>query len=276
MSRKGRWFSVLGIGLVATALALTVALGAPQVSLAAGQPAAVAQQQGPNGPGNPYDTYLAEALGITVDELNAAREQAYAAAVDKALAQGLITQAQADVLRDNPRFARRGLGMLLRLAGAKAEDFDPQALLADALGVSVEDLQEAQEKAADAAFEARLTEALENGRITQEQADLMKARRALMEFIREQNFFGKAVEAAVKAGVISQAQADAILGAGDDLGGLGFGPRLGMGRGFGPGGRGMRGFGGRGMRGFGFGPGCGDDGFGAPIPPSAPDGGSAQ
>ena len=276
MSRKGHWFSVLGTGLVATALALTIALGAPQVSLAAGQSAAVAQQGGPGGPGTPYDTYLAEALGITVDELNAAREQAHAAAVDKALEQGLITQAQADALRDNPRFGRQGLGMLLRLAGAKAEDFDAHALLADALGIRVEDLQEAQEKAADAAFEARLAEALENGRITQEQADLMKARRALMEFIREQNFFAKAVEAAVKAGVISQAQADAILEADQGLGGFGWGPGLGFGRGFGPGARGMRGFGGRGMRGFGFGPGCGNDGFGAPIPPSAPDGGSAQ
>ncbi len=276
MSSKARWFSVLGAGLVAAALVVG-AFASPQVSLAAGLPAAAAQREGPGGPGTPQDTYLAEALGITVDELNAAREQAYEAAIDQALEQGLITQAQADALRADPRLGRPGLRMLLRLGGAKAEDFDWQALLAEALGISVEELQEAQAKAEQAAFEARLAEALESGRITQEQAELIRARRALAQFIREQNFFAKAVEAAVKAGVISQAQADAILGAGDDWGGFGFGPGLGLGRGLGRGGPGMRGFGGgRGMRGgFGFGLGCGD-GLEPPIPPSAPDGGSAQ
>jgi hypothetical protein len=41
---------------------------------------------------------LANALGITVEELTAARQKANEAAIDQALAQGLITQAQADQL----------------------------------------------------------------------------------------------------------------------------------------------------------------------------------
>lgn len=86
-------------------------------------------------------------------------------------------------------------------------DIDYQALLANALGITVEKLQEAAKAAAD----ARLAQAVTDGKITQEQVDLMKAQQALRTYIQEKGFYAEAVKQAVADGVITQAQADAIL-----------------------------------------------------------------
>jgi hypothetical protein len=196
--------------------------------------------------GGGSDTYLAEALGITADELQAAEETAYEAAIDQALEQGLITQAQADTLKEQAgttgRFGGRGLKGFLGLAGDTTIDMD--ALLADALGITVDELTTARTEAQDLALAA----AVEDGRITQEQADQIKAEQALKTYLNEQGFedqvrtlYESLVDQAVQAGVITQAQADAIL-ANQGTRGL-FGPHGGMG---GFGGRG--GFEGRGMR----------------------------
>ena len=90
----------------------------------------------------------------------------------------------------------------------------------------------AQQKAAD----ARLAQAVQDGRITQEQADLQKAAQALRQYIEDNDLYGKAVTAAVADGVLTQAQADAILSA--KTGMHGFGGDFG---GFMPGGRGGHG-----------------------------------
>jgi len=175
---------------------------------------------------------LANALGITVEELTAAMQTANTAAIDLALEQGLITQAQADQLKERGEafpFAGRWHGWM----GENGIDFE--ALLADALGITTEQLQQAQTQA----FEARIDQAVTDGNLTQEQADLMKGRRALFssEIFQTamQSAFKSAVEAAVSSGVITQAQADLILEqAGNRFDGMG-------------------GFGGRGMFGPGFG-----------------------
>jgi len=244
---------------VVVALAAGAFFGLPQVSLAASGASTAAQGTGPGGPGMPDSTYLADALGITMDELTAAQQKAREAAIDQALEQGLITEAQAAALRSQEGAGiRGGLMMLLRLGGAS--EIDQEALLADALGISVEELQAAQQKAQQAAFDANLAQALEDGRITQAQADLMKARQALQQYIQEQGFLSKAVDAAVKAGVLTQEQADAILQSGQGLGGLGM-------RGFG---MGEFGFGGPGGRGGGRGEfGC--FGRGGALDNAAPD-----
>lgn len=55
------------------------------------------------------NTLLANALGITVDQLNAAHTQAHNQTIQEALNQGLITQAQADAMWAGTS-GRRGLG----------------------------------------------------------------------------------------------------------------------------------------------------------------------
>jgi len=233
-TRKGK-LALLG-GVVLTALTLTATLVLVPAALAAGPNTSV-QREGrqmwgaPEKGGLAADSFLAEALGITTDELSAAQQKAWEAGIQQALDEGLITQAQADELKSNQRVG--GFGMLGRWSLASS-DIDPEALLADALGITVEKLQEAEQAAAD----ARLAQAVEDGRITQEQADMMKARDALQKYFEEKGFFKSAIDQAVQDGVITQEQADAILS------------QAGQGMfGFGMGGCGMGGHGGRGGRG---------------------------
>ncbi len=122
-------------------------------------------------------TYLAEALGITVDELNAAQDQAYAAWLADAVAQGQLTQEQADQI-----LAQRALKNYIQV----------NAILAEALGMTVDDLEAALagqsltdlmvERGIDtvtlranaqAAYEAAVQRAVADGVITQAQADEM-------------------------------------------------------------------------------------------------------
>lgn len=121
------------------------------------------------------DALLADALGITVDELQAAREEAADAALDLAVEEGLITEERAELVR-----ARRALKVYI----------DHDALLAKALGVSVEDVQAAREErslrnlffesdltpaelrdALEAGYQDAVEQAVADGVITQEQAD---------------------------------------------------------------------------------------------------------
>jgi len=125
------------------------------------------------------DEYLAEALGITVEQLQAARDQAYAAALADAVADGSITQEQAD-----QRLAARALRSAI----------DQQALVAEALGLTVEELEAA----------------LAGG---QSLRDIMSAQGIDASTLRAnvQAAYEAAVAQAVADGVITQAQADAIL-----------------------------------------------------------------
>lgn len=84
-----------------------------------------------------------------------------------------------------------------------------QGFLADALGITVEELQAAQLKARD----AMIDKAVADGTLTQEQADLMKARQAFMQYYAAENAqtLEDALNAAVEAGAITQEQADLLL-----------------------------------------------------------------
>jgi polyhydroxyalkanoate synthesis regulator phasin len=162
---------------------------------------------------------LANALGISVDELNAAYQKANDAAIDQAVQAGLITQAQADQLRSK--------GSAFPIGGLRGDwlsqnGIDYDALLANALGITKEKLQAAYTQA----YNARIDQAVTDGKLTQEQADLMKGQHALFssESFRSsmQSAYEAAVKKAVADGVITQAQADAILknGNGMDFPGL--------------------------------------------------------
>ncbi len=235
--------TVFGAATYRTALAATGnRSGQPAQGIAQGGFAPATLAQGADlsvmdrgGRGGGSDEALAKALGITTDELQAAYTKAYEAALAQSVKDGQITQAQADEM------GGRGIGRM-HLEGI---DFD--ALLAEALGVSVDDLQAARLEARN----AEIDQAVADGNMTQEQADLIKARQALADSQSFQDAlqaaYESAVQQALKDGVITQAQADLILAEGPN----GFGP---MGGPDGPGGPG--GHGGRGGHGD-FAPGAG-------------------
>ncbi|WP_322793009.1 hypothetical protein [Bellilinea sp.] len=228
---------IVGISLGALALILAFGLAAQAFQTVSAN--ALPQVGGPFGGGRgmmgPNDgEALAEALGITTDELTSAYQKAVQAAVQEGVEKGLITQAQADaILNSTGRFGGRGmLGWLFQ------NGVDFQAHLADALGISVDELQAAYVKAA----EIRLEQAVADGRITEEEAELLRARHTLFNNETFQSSmqaaFENAVKEAVANGVITQQQADLLLQQG------GFGMRGGfMGLGGGCHGAGRGGFG---------------------------------
>lgn len=118
------------------------------------------------------DALLAETLGISPEALAAARMAAAEAAITRALDEGRITQEQADRLLDGQRF-RSGHRALRGHAGQES------TLLAEALGISEAELDAARSEARAMA----LANAVAEGRITQEQADLKVAAEALHAYI---------------------------------------------------------------------------------------------
>ena len=126
------------------------------------------------------DEALASALGITVEELQAARQKVAADRLAQAVEDGYLTQDQANLL-----LAKQALAGYL----------DRQALMAEAFGMTVEEFEAARENGelrdlmsnitpADlqanmqAAMEKALSQAVADNVITQSQADLMLAEMA--------------------------------------------------------------------------------------------------
>lgn len=188
--------------------------------------------------GNNGNELLAEALGISVEELQAAHEEVRLAVIDQALEEGLITEDQAEQLRESERPFRAGRAV-------RGLVINTEELLADALGISVEELQEARAEVRA----ARLEELVEAGVLTQEQADLIAAREAVAGYVDRdalaetiQNAYEAAIDAALQDGAITQEQADALLEFVPNIGapglpGFGFGGGRGHhhGHGFAPG-----------------------------------------
>jgi hypothetical protein len=154
---------------------------------------------GRHGDSDDWLTYLAEALGITVDELEDAQDRAYGAWLGDAVEEGQLTQEQADEL-----LAARAL---------KAYVYK-DAILAEALGMTVDEL------------EASLA--------TRSLSDLMIERGIDADTLQvnAQAAYEAAVQRAVADGVISQAQADEMLSSSSfNLFGRGFGEHHGGDRG---------------------------------------------
>jgi hypothetical protein len=223
MNTKKKVVATLLSGIAILGFAAAAALAVPQLSSAqtqtppAGNPPTADNRAGPPDRIAPVgqDKSLADALGITQETLQTAQTKAHGAAIAQAVKDGLITQAQADAML-NKTGGQRGVHIDLRGA-----EIDQEALLADALGISVEKLQAAEETA----FQAELSQAVTDGRMTQAQADQTQAERALAKYIADKGLFAKAVQSAVTDGVLTQAQADAILSKAKPgmFGGLGFG-----------------------------------------------------
>jgi hypothetical protein len=151
---------------------------------------------------------LANALGITVDTLNTAYQDAYSTALKQAVSDGLITQAQADQLTTNGSafpFGNRWDSWLTQ------NGIDFNTYLAQALGISVDALKAAYQTA----YNTNIDQMVTDSNLTQAQADLMKGEYALYNDstfqASMQSAFTSAVNAAVASGAITQAQADQIL-----------------------------------------------------------------
>ena len=129
--------------------------------------------------GSTHDEYLAEALGITLEQLQAARRTAMAAYLADAVTAGDITQEQADLAL--AKYALRDV-------------IDQKVLLAEALGMTEEELQAA----------------LNDG---QSLSDLMTTQGIDADTLQTnmQAAYEAAIARAVADGVITQAQADAVL-----------------------------------------------------------------
>ena len=169
---------------------------------------------GPRGGGDRGE-FLAEELGITVEELEAARQTAREKALQQALDDGRITQEQFD---------------LIKAKEALKDYIDREAIMAEALGMSAEELEAAL------ADGTRMRDLLDELGL-----DSATVREAMQEA------HAAAIQQAVEDNVITQEQADQLQ---DGPGKGGFGGRRG-GRGFG----GQRGPQNQGSQGFG--PGAG-------------------
>jgi polyhydroxyalkanoate synthesis regulator phasin len=165
-----------------------------------------------------YEEALAEALGIDVEDLQAAYEAVRETLIQQAVDDGTLTQEQADALLSGER-PEGAPPEGERLEGARpgprggigfhAGDADANALLADQLGITVDELEAAQQEAHDAV----IAQAVEDGTITQEQADLMQARRAVQSYVADAMAaaYEDGVQQALADGAITQAQADQLL-----------------------------------------------------------------
>lgn len=245
--KKKIWLSLLAVAVLAGGIYLGVSAINPVSADTTTTPQVGMMQRGrggnfDRGVGGVSEENLAAALGISVDELQTASQAAFDKALEQAVAADVITQTQADAMK------ARGTGNFgMHLGGWMGQgEIDFQALLAEELGISTDDLTAAVTKAQETA----LADAVAAGTITQEQADLIQGHRALRKsdaFVTSMtDAYKAAIQAALTDGTITQAQADALL---KDVDTNGFmGGRGGMG-GF-MGGGGMRG---GGMHGGGMG-----------------------
>lgn len=150
-------------------------------------------------------TALAEALGISVDELEAAFEAVHTKIINEAVSDGLITEEQAnDMLENTPPVGSRHM----RFPGhfMRGEDFN--TLLAEELGIDAETL--------NAAFQevqvTMLEQALADGKITQDEFEMSQLRMKMNPYFEEafSEAYQNAIAAALEDGTITEEQAELL------------------------------------------------------------------
>ena len=237
MTKHKKWipFLIAGAAILVVASGATVAFAQATDNPAPRFPGSFP----PVGPGQSWpdgsidhDAVLAEALGITVDELQAAQSEAHTVVIEQAIEAGQITQEQADQMLDPNSVSKRGQRAFGKLGMFGSRGIvDHQTPLANALGITVEELHAAQEEAHAAAFE----QAVEEGFITEEMVTKMETFRALRDYLETDDSLAEAratmkvaqegaIQQAVEDGVIAQVQADQFLN-GDGPGSRGPGMR---------------------------------------------------
>ena len=169
------------IGITIAALALAIAAGSFALAGALGAGPAAAEGDGDDRGAHhnrgDYDkgAALAEALGVTVEELEAAKRQAALDRIAAAVADGELSEERADALREAIESGERrghmrgfrghGFGF-----GWHDDEGDKGAAFAEALGVTVEELEAAMREVALDKIDA----AVESGRLSEERAEAMR------------------------------------------------------------------------------------------------------
>ena len=150
-----------------------------------------------------YEEALADALGITIEELQSAYDSVWTASIESAVNEGKLTDEQAEQILEHDGLAFRGR------KGPIGMGSDMNELLAAELGISVSILETAQEKA----HETLIAEAIETGALSEEQAALMETRQLMAPYMQAAmvDAFENAVDQALSEGAITQAQADLLL-----------------------------------------------------------------
>lgn len=195
MTEQKSWRRIVVVGVTAVALSAGAALVySPAVDAAALMPSQTALGQvgwgGPRGGlgqgAGAVDqrALLADALGITEDELQAAYDAVNEGVLAQMVEEGLITQDQADRM-----VLWGGFGLLGGRGRRSADGFDAESLLADELGVTVEELADARVEAQEAAVQQAIAEGL----ITQEQADEMEAMQQLRSYLDQDTLLAEAL-----------------------------------------------------------------------------------
>jgi hypothetical protein len=138
-----------------------------------------------------HDAFIAEELGVTVEELQAARQAAQDAALEQAVTEGVITAEQAELIR---------AGRALR------EYIDQKEILSQALGIDVTDLEAAREEGKSLPYLL--------GELGLEPADFQSAMQSAYE---------DAIQQAVEDGVITSSEAEQLQE--KDFGARGLGKR---------------------------------------------------
>ena len=174
-----------------------------------------------------HEQALADELGISLKDLQAAYTSAHTAMLNDKVAAGEITQEVADEILEDLGDANRSFRMGRGIGHVGPETLD--TYLAEALGISVDQLTEARNNV----FQAEIAQAVADGRITQEQADLMIARRSVQGYMADARTtaYQNAIAQAVTEGKITQAQADLLLANIGTGRGMGLGGRMGFGGG---------------------------------------------
>jgi hypothetical protein len=140
-----------------------------------------------------YDAYLAEALGVSVADLQAARQAAHEAALEQAVAEGVVTAEQAELIKGRQ---------------ALMQYIDKEEMLATGLGISTEELEAARQEGKSLPYFF--------GELGLDPADIKAAMQSAYE---------DAVQQAVDDGVITDSQAEQLQKYG--FGSRGFGMRRG-------------------------------------------------
>ena len=178
------------IGITIAALALAIAAGAFALAGALGAGPAAAEGDGDDHRAHhdrgDHDkgAALAEALGVTVEELEAAKRQVALDRIAAAVADGELSEERADALREAVESGeRRGhmRGFRGHGFGWHDDEGDEGAAFAEALGVTVEELDAAMREVALDKIDA----AVESGRLGEERAD------ALREAVESGESFGR-------------------------------------------------------------------------------------
>ena len=106
MKRNKRRIGLLASTMVVAAFALIFAAALPQTASAQGGPGGFGGRADFGAP--VQDNYLADALGISVEELQAARDQAKDAVIDQTVEEGLITEEEVKIILYEGRPAAGG------------------------------------------------------------------------------------------------------------------------------------------------------------------------